>query len=115
MPDFRSKNHDEIQKAFREHERDVWIRNFRYACILAAIFVLAGYSLDILVYANHPEQTKWFLGYRVICSVLCMVFWWVIRTPTGMKNYRLLGLTLPLLPSVCDGVMIYQSDGANSP
>jgi two-component system sensor histidine kinase PhcS len=115
MSDYRSKNHDEIQKAFHEHERDVWIRNFRVACILAAIFVLAGYSLDVLVNGDFPDMTRRFLGYRVICSLLCILFWWLVRTRAGLQNYRLLGLVLPLLPSVCDGVMIYQSDGANSP
>lgn len=115
MPDFNSKNHDAIQKAFHEHERDVWIRNFRIACILAAIFVLAGYSLDVLVYGNHPEKTRWFMFYRVVCSLLCILFWWLVRTPVGLRNYRVLGLVLPLLPSVCDAILIYQSEGANSP
>ena len=42
MPEFKLQNREEIQKAYQENEREVWIRNFRVACILAFIFVLAG-------------------------------------------------------------------------
>lgn len=106
----------EIRKAFQEAEREVWIRNYRVACILAAIFVLAGYSLDILTYAEKfPELPRKFLGYRVICSLLLLFIWWLILTPVGSRFYRVLGLVLPALPSICDAIMIYQSEGANSP
>jgi len=115
MTDSRLQNQDKIRKAFQEAEREVWIRNFRVACVLAFIFVLAGYSLDILVYADFPERTRKFLGYRLVCSALLLFILWLVRTPIGLRFYKVLGLALPALPTICDALMIYQSEGADSP
>jgi len=111
MPDFKLQNHAEIQAAFTDNEREIWIRNYRVACILAVIFVLAGNSLDFLV--NHDLALK-FLGYRLMCSALLLFIWWLVETSFGLKNYRVLGLVLPALPSICDALMINQSTGAES-
>ena len=119
MPEFKLQNREEIQKAFQENERKVWISNFRVACILAFVFVLAGNSLDWLVY-NHDVYKRdhtplIFLGYRLICCALLLFIWWLVQTPVGARHYRILGLLLPALPSICDALMINQSQGAVSP
>ena len=57
MPDFQSKNLPEINRAFLEDERAVWVRNFRVACILASIFTIAGCSLDALIYPEHLSES----------------------------------------------------------
>jgi len=110
MADFQ-QNYNEINRAFLEAERAIRIRNFRIACILAAVFVLAGSSLDILVYPTHFQE---FLRLRVMCAVLLLFIWWLVRTPVGSRIYRLLGLMLPALPTFFLAIMIYRT-GPGSP
>src|SRR5271154_3219042 len=112
MSDFQSQNSAEINQAFLENERTVWVRNFRVACILAFIFVPAGSSLDYLVYREHFGE---FFRLRLICSALLLFIWWFVKTPIGLRYYRVLGLILPALPTFFISLMIYRTEGANSP
>jgi signal transduction histidine kinase len=102
----------EINKAFLDGERAIWVRNFRIACILAFIFVPAGCTLDIMVY---PEHFRPFLKLRLLCSAMLLFIWWFVKTPVGLRIYRCLGLILPALPTLCCCIMIYETDGAESP
>lgn len=99
-------------RAFSESERTVRIQNYRAACILAIIFMPAGATLDLMVY---PDYWKMFLGLRFICSSLLLFIWWLVRTPIGERHYETLGLVLPALPSFFISVMIYLTEGAESP
>jgi two-component system sensor histidine kinase PhcS len=112
MPEIRLQNREKILKAFRENEREVWIRNFRVASILAFIFVPAGTSLDWFVYHSHFAE---FLELRLICSACLLFIWWFVTTPLGTKNYRILGWVLPALPTIFISLMIYKTNGAESP
>ena len=112
MLKFKPQNSDEIQQAFSKNELEVWVRNFRVACILAAIFVLAGSSLDALVY---PKKIGEFFCFRLVSSALLLFMWWFVATRPGMRMYRGLGLILPALPTLCCTLMIYRTTGANSP
>jgi signal transduction histidine kinase len=112
MPDFQPQNLKEINRAFLEGERAVWVRNFRVACILAFIFIPAGSSLDALVYPEHFGE---FFRLRLICSALLLFIWWFVKTPMGLKIYRALGLILPALPTFFISLMIYKTTGASSP
>src|SRR5271169_5595553 len=105
MADFKLQNRADIQKAFQENEREVWIRNFRVASILAFIFVPAGCSLDWVVYKDRGFFWE-FLGLRLICSACLLFIWWFVTTPIGARNYRVLGLILPALPTFTISVMI---------
>src|ERR1039457_396645 len=111
MSDFQSQNRAEVNQAFLEGERAVWIRNFRVACIWAAVFDLAGSSLDALVY---PPDVGEFFKLRLICAALLLFIWWFVKTPIGTRHYRLLGLILPALPTFFLSVIIYKTEGANS-
>jgi two-component system, sensor histidine kinase PhcS len=112
MAKLKLQNHDEVRRAFLENERDVWIRNFRVASILAFVFVPAGSSLDWFVYPAHFID---FLKLRWICSACLFFIWWFVTTPIGVKNYRVLGWILPALPTFFISAMIYQTEGAGSP
>ena len=112
MSDFQSQNRTEINQAFLEGERTVWVRNFRVACILAFIFIPAGSSLDALVYPEHFGE---FFRLRLICSALLLFIWWFVKTPVGLRIYRVLGLILPALPTFFISLMIYKTTGADSP
>ena len=103
----------EVHQAFAEYDRDVTINNFKVACVIGAILMPAGVSLDWYVYHN-----KWlpFLQLRLLCSVLIAVFLAVLLTTFGRRNYRYLGVTLFMLPASFIAWMIYASpDGAASP
>lgn len=103
---------EDLQRAFTENERVIRIRNYRAACILAAVFMPAGVTLDYVVY---PGEWEAFLGVRLICSVLLLFIWWLVKTPFGQRHYQALGMTLPALPTLCISWMIYHTAGPESP
>lgn len=102
----------EIREAFQEAEKTVRVQNFRVACVLAVVFMPAGFTLDYFVYREHAAE---FLGWRLLCSALLLFIWWLVKTPFGSRHYHLLGLTLPALPSFFISLMIYRTEGAASP
>ncbi|HXE42320.1 MAG TPA: ATP-binding protein, partial [Candidatus Baltobacteraceae bacterium] len=105
------QNSSEISGAYLHEERAVWISNFRVACVLAIVFTLAGSILDLLVYQEHAED---FFKLRLMCAGSLLFIWWFVKNPIGQKFYRVLGLTLPALPSFFVSIMIYKTGGANS-
>src|SRR5882672_10557665 len=106
MPDETTLKASGSQEAFLENERVVRIQNYRVACILALIFMPAGSALDFVVYRDHAAL---FLKLRLVCSCLLFFIWWFVKTPIGSKNYRVLGLILPALPSFFISWMIYDT------
>ncbi|HWY32311.1 MAG TPA: ATP-binding protein [Candidatus Acidoferrum sp.] len=112
MAETRQPNNPEINQAFLDGEREIWVRNFRIGCILGFIFVPAGFTLDLMVYPGHFLP---FLKLRLLCSAMLLFIWWFVKTPVGLRIYRWLGLILPALPTLCFCLMIYESDGAESP
>ena len=109
---FKPHDSEETQQAFAKNELEVWVRNFQVASVLAAIFVLAGSSLDALVYPEHLGE---FFRFRLVCSALLLFIWWFVKTSSGLRLYRWLGLVLPALPTLCCSLMIYKTTGADSP
>ena len=112
MPEPLQDSLRDIQRAFRENERTVWIRNFRVAASLAFVFIPAGSSLDAFVYPRHFWD---FLQLRLICSACLLFIWWLVTTPIGQRHYRMLGWILPALPTFFISVMIARTEGAASP
>ncbi len=112
MPEFKLQNREEIRRAFMENERDVWIRNFRAASILAFVFMPAGSSLD---WFCNREYFAEFFRLRLICSGLLLFIWWFVTTPIGSRYYRILGWILPALPTFFISLMIYKTTGGQSP
>jgi signal transduction histidine kinase len=101
-----------IQQAFLRHEQDVRILNYRVSCILALIFMPAGVVLDYFVFRDHVPK---FLALRLACSALLFFIWWFVKTPTGLRCYRFLGLLLPALPAFFISWMIFDTGGPDSP
>jgi len=106
------QNGQEIRRAYSENERGVWIRNFRVASLLAFVFIPVGSSLDAFMY---PQDFGEFFKLRLICSALLLFIWWFVKTPIGGRYYRILGWILPALPTFFISLMIYDTDGSNSP
>ena len=112
MSDAATQHSAEVHQAYVQHERDVWIHNFRVACIIALIFVPAGSSLDAFVYHDKLGE---FFALRLLCSACLLFIWWFVTTPFGKRNYRVLGWILPALPSFFISVMIFRTQGSVSP
>src|ERR1051325_3349543 len=95
-----------LRQAFAEHDRALTISNFKVACVLGMVLMPAGYVLDSFVY---PDQAWQFLKLRLLSSVLIGAFLAILLTPLGHKNYRLLGVTLFMIPASFIAWMIYAS------
>lgn len=102
----------EQSAAFHASERDVIIRNNQVACILGIIFMPAGSTLDWFVYPNDLTSFFW---YRLLCSLLLGVVWFLFTTESGRRFYRGLGLVEVSLPMLFMSLMIFQTDGGQSP
>ena len=103
----------EVQKAFAEYERQVTLSNFKVACVLGMILMPSGFFMDRYMY---PRLAGQFLSLRFLCSLLIAVFLAFLLTQFGRKHYRLLGITLFVLPASFIAWMIYATpEGAASP
>src|SRR5262245_59713933 len=93
-----TRNSREIQAAYQEYERQQAINNFKVACTLGMILMPAGFLLDSFVY---EKKVRYFLGLRLLCSLLIGIFLGTLFTPLGRRYYRFQGVTLFMLPASC--------------
>jgi signal transduction histidine kinase len=102
-----------LKGTFQAYEQDIRVRNYQLCGILAVVFMLAGSSLDWVVF--HMEGVKRFFPARVISAVVSVVVWLALNTEWGKRMHRLLGLlmAMPLLFGIA--WMIYIEQGAESP
>lgn len=102
-----------LMQQFQNYERGIRVRNYRMCAILASIFMLAGSSLDVLVYG--VEGVKAFFHLRLISVVLLLGIRMLLDTDFGRQWYRFLGLgmAVPLIGSIA--WMIYEREGSASP
>jgi two-component system sensor histidine kinase PhcS len=101
-----------IQLAFGRYDRTETIQNFKVACVLGMLLMPAGFILDHFVYPNSAMD---FLRLRLYSSVLIAVFLGILLTDFGKRNYRLLGVTLFMIPASFISWMIYKENGVISP
>ena len=101
-----------LRKAFQGYENGVAIANARRAAVIAGIFMLAGWSLDWVVY---PEKAWDFLIIRALSAVLLgFVFLQLGRLENAIPANRIAqGIALLPLVSIC--TMIALTDGGDSP
>jgi two-component system sensor histidine kinase PhcS len=102
----------EVLKAFAIYDRGITISNFKVACVLGMLLMPAGFILDGYVY---HDSASYFLKLRLVSSALIAVFLGVLLTEFGKKHYRLLGVTLFMIPASFIAWMIKETDGASSP
>jgi signal transduction histidine kinase len=107
----------EISAAFEKYDRQVTISNFKVACPIGMLLMPLGILLDQAVYGKvDPLMVHEFLLLRLLCSLLIAVFLGILLTNFGRRHYRLLGITLFMLPASFIAWMIYRSpEGAASP
>ncbi len=102
----------EIRRAFAEYDREVTISNFKVACAIGMVLMPAGFVLDSFVYRAEAWE---FLKLRLLCSLLIGLFLTILLTPPGRRHYRIMGVTLFMLPASFIAWMIYATEGAASP
>ncbi len=102
---------DEALEAFKSYERGVAVLNSRRAAIVAAIFMLAGTTLDIVVF---PEYFGLFLTIRIACSLLLVLVFYDLGISNGSGRSGFVASWIALLPIVSVCMMIYFTGGGNS-
>jgi two-component system, sensor histidine kinase PhcS len=112
MPEPLEETSPEFQEAFQANEREDRINTVKVGCALVFFLMPAGTLLDRFVY---PDKVPEFLYMRLLCSALVAVFWYLHTTAFGRRHYRYLGLSIPLLPAFFICLMIYVTDGVDSP
>ena len=112
MPDHLQSS-SELQRSFGLYDQEITIKNIQLGCLLGMLLMPAGFILDFFV---EPDYVGRFFILRLLCSALIGVFWIFVRSETGRRHYRLLGVVLALIPAFFISLMIYETDkGAASP
>tara|TARA_B110000037_G_C17127598_1_gene509003 strand:- start:1552 stop:4254 length:2703 start_codon:yes stop_codon:yes gene_type:complete len=102
---------DEVLESFRRYERDVSVENARRAAVLAAIFMMAGGTLDVVVF---PEYLLLFFIIRLVCSLLLVLVYIDLKSKRGTRHGSFVAGWIALLPILSICVMIYFTGGGNS-
>lgn len=115
MPDRVTSPPDQLRlnERFQAHERDVRVANYRTCGLLAMLFMLAGSSLDWVVYGW--DGMMGFLPLRVGSVGVLAAMNVLLRTEWGARKHRLLGLLMGAPLVVVIAIMIARTEGAASP
>ncbi|MBB5037329.1 ATP-binding protein [Prosthecobacter dejongeii] len=100
-------------QAFEADEVQIRRRNFRLCCLLTAVFMPFGASLDWLVY--DFDRMLQFLPARLLSSVCLLALWFVFGFTKSVSSVRLWGLMVAIPPILSIAWMIDQVGGAVSP
>ncbi len=101
----------EIRQSFREYESGIAYDNARRAAVLAGVFMLAGWSLDWVVY---PEMVWSFLLIRALAAIVLGGIFLFIGTVRNHQSANLVAQGIALLPLISISVMISLTEGGNS-
>ncbi len=100
-----------VRAAFIKYERDVSVVNSRRAAVIAAIFMLVGALLDIVVFPGHFVI---FLIIRIICCCLLILIYFDLKRPGETRWGNFVAVWIALLPILSICTMIYFTGGGNS-
>jgi signal transduction histidine kinase len=103
----------QLRREFQLYERDIRIQNYMLCSGLASFFMVAGASLDLIVY-KLPGMWQ-FLPFRIMSAVMLLTISFLLGTKWGREWHRTLGIcmSVPLMGSI--GWMIYAREGYASP
>ncbi len=87
------------------------MKNSRRAAVLAGIFMMAGGSLDVVVF---PEHLLLFFIIRLCCSLLLVLVYLDLRRGSATGGKKLTAAWIALLPMISICAMIYFTGGGNS-
>lgn len=113
MPDASPVLAGGLKGNFQAYEQDIRVRNYQLCGILAVVFMLAGSTLDWVVF--QEEGVKRFFPARVLSAIVSILVWLALNTAWGKRLHRLLGLLMAMPLIVGIAWMIYAKGGAESP
>ena len=104
-------NSADFRRLFRDYEGRIAAVNARRASLLAALFMLLGWSLDLMVF---PQHSKDFLLIRITSFFLLgSIFLHLGRVSKPERAY-LVGIGVPLVPLIAICAMIIRTGGGDS-
>jgi signal transduction histidine kinase len=101
-----------LTHAFKRYENDVVVVNARRTALLSALFMVAGATLDWMVF---PEQAGQFLLIRIVVAQLLCVVFWLLGKFSSERSRRVIVHCLFMLPTVSICWMIAVTGGGESP
>jgi signal transduction histidine kinase len=102
---------EDLLRGFREYENDIAYDNARRAAAIAALFMLAGWSLDLIILADYAVR---FLIIRAVCAVLLGGIFWYLGKAGGFVRAKVMAQGIALLPVISICIMIAMTEGGNS-
>lgn len=100
-----------LEREFREYEHGVAVANDRRAAVLAALFMLAGTTLDWVVF---PDRAWEFLGIRAISSVLLGLVYYLLGRTGPSRPPGWISQAIPGLPTLAICWMTALTGGGDS-
>jgi two-component system sensor histidine kinase PhcS len=110
--DVQHDNAAPLEKAYREFERNLRVRQAKAAGVLAMVLMPAGVTLDYFVY---PKLITWLFAIRIACDVALFLPVAALFTPWAKKYIHVLDKAAVVLPTICMCSMIFASEGTVSP
>ena len=101
----------ELRAAFRDYEHQVLVTNARLAAWLAGLFMLAGTTLDWMVF---PEKAGRFLLARAISTPLLLGVFFLLGRSLPRLVAKGAAQLIPLIPTIAICWMISVTGGGNS-
>lgn len=105
-------DNSELEKAYREFDTDLRIKQTQIGALLALILVPAGSSLEYFIY---PEYLKDFFLIRIACDFVLLPIYLVLFKGVARQFVRWLSALWAITPTVAISAMIYLADGSLSP
>lgn len=102
---------ERLRAAFLEYEHAVAVDNARRAAVLAGLFMLAGTTLDWVVFPDHALK---FLLIRAVCSCLLAGVFVMLGRIKAPALYGAVSQSIALLPMLSISVMIAETGGGDS-
>jgi len=102
---------EDLRQGFRDHENAIAHDNARRAAAIAALFMLAGWSLDIVILPDHAVP---FLLIRAVCAFLLGGIFWYLGKPGGAFTDKVAAQGIALLPILSICIMIAMTEGGDS-
>jgi signal transduction histidine kinase len=101
----------DLRRAFREYEGAIAYENARRAAIIAAVFMLIGWSLDVIILHEHAVE---FLLIRAVCAILLGLIFRQLGKAGGFIKAKVAAQGIALLPIISICAMIAMTEGGNS-
>jgi signal transduction histidine kinase len=101
----------DLRRAFREYESGIAHENARRAAVIAAVFMLIGWSLDVIIIHDHAIE---FLLIRTACAILLGLIFRQLNHVAGSIKPKVAAQGIALLPIISICAMIAMTEGGNS-